>query len=80
MTRKLQSSLHMPEATEEERAEEERAYCYCKMPEEPGNPMIGCDAPDCRIEWFHFSCVGILEEPETDEEWFCDECKERLNM
>ena len=40
--------------------------------------MIACDGPDCPIEWFHFSCVGITEEPETDEEWFCDQCKERL--
>ena len=42
--------------------------------------MIGCDAPDCQIEWFHFSCVGVTEEPQTDEKWFCNECKEQLNM
>jgi len=58
---------------------EEEVYCYCRTPEEPGNPMIGCDASDCPIEWFHFSHVGITEEPQTDEEWFCDGCKERLN-
>ena len=55
-------------------------YCYCKTPEEPDNPMIGCDAPDCPIEWFHFSCVGITEEPHHDEYWFCNECREKLNM
>ena len=45
----------------------------------PDNPMIACDAPDYPIEWFHFSCVGISEEPESDEDWFCDEYIERLN-
>ena len=20
--------------------------------------MIGCDGPDCQLEWFHFECVG----------------------
>jgi hypothetical protein len=24
--------------------------------------MIGCENPDCTIEWFHFGCVGITEE------------------
>ena len=42
--------------------------------------MIGCDPPECPTEWFHFSCVNISEELLSDEEWFCDECKERLNM
>lgn len=75
MTRRLQFSSSLQESAEEEKA----VYCYCRMPEEPGNPMIACDAPDCRIEWFHFSYVGISEEPEGDEEWLCDECSERLN-
>ena len=75
MSRKLQTS-NAPEVSEADDA----LYCYCRAPEEPGNPMIGCDAPDCPIEWFHFSCVNISEEPLSDDEWFCDECKERLNM
>ena len=75
MTRRLQFSSCSQKSTEEEKI----VYCYCGMPEEPDNPMIACDAPDCPIEWFHFSCVGISEEPESDEEWFCDECIERLN-
>ena len=35
-----------------------------------GNPMIACNAPD--IGWFHFSCIGITEEPNSDEEWYCE--------
>jgi len=34
-----------------------------------GNPIIACDALNCAIEWFHFSCVGITEDPNNDEEW-----------
>ena len=68
MTRKLQSS-DAPEVCEADEA----LYCYCRTPEEPGNPMLGCDAP---VKWFHFSCVNISEELLSDEEWFCDECKE----
>jgi hypothetical protein len=26
--------------------------------------MIGCDAPDCKIEWFHLNCIGLKESPE----------------
>ena len=66
MTRKLQFS-----SCSQESNEENALYCYCRMPEEPDNPMIACDAPDCPIEWFHFSCVGISEEPESDEDWLC---------
>ena len=72
MTRRRQFSSCSQESAEEEKI----VYCYCGMPEEPDNPMIACDAPDCPIEWFHFSCVGISEEPESDEEWYCDECIE----
>ena len=40
--------------------------------------MIACDGPNCETEWFHFSCVGINEDPNSDEEWYCDECKNKL--
>ena len=53
-------------------------FCYCRAAEVEGEPMIACDAADCPIEWFHFSCVGITNEPESDE-WYCDQCKSRLN-
>ena len=57
MTRKLQFSSCSQESNEEN--------ALYRMPEEPDNPMIACDTPDCPIEWFHFSCVGISEEPES---------------
>ncbi|EDX04919.1 GD22064 [Drosophila simulans] len=34
--------------------------------------MIGCDNPDCPIEWFHFACVGLTTKPKG--KWFCPKC------
>ncbi|XP_067930112.1 transcription initiation factor TFIID subunit 3-like isoform X2 [Watersipora subatra] len=39
-----------------------------------GSPMIGCDGCD---EWFHWTCVGITEQPPEDVEWFCGKCAEK---
>ena len=64
---------------EELAIDEPELYCYCRAAEMEGLPMIACDAPDCPIEWFHFSCVGITNEPDSDEEWYCDDCKSKLN-
>jgi len=37
--------------------------------------MIGCDAPDCKIEWFHLNCVGLKSTPEGS--WYCSDCEAR---
>ena len=29
----------------------------------------------CPIEWYHYKCVGLKEEPKGD--WFCYICTER---
>ena len=56
--------------------------------------MIACDNSDCEREWvrvmsfitplirltfrkFHYGCVGLLEPPEG--EWFCEDCRLRLD-
>lgn len=39
--------------------------------------MIGCDAPDCAIEWFHLSCVGLKSTPEGS--WYCSNCAKRAH-
>lgn len=38
--------------------------------------MIGCDAPDCKIEWFHLNCVGLKTTPEGS--WFCSQCEPKI--
>ena len=38
--------------------------------------MIACDNVDCKIEWFHWSCVNISKYPANNEKWYCPECRE----
>ncbi|KAF2841106.1 hypothetical protein M501DRAFT_929253 [Patellaria atrata CBS 101060] len=44
--------------------------------EEPGGFFIQCDT--CKV-WQHGGCVGIMEEPSTPDEYFCEECKKELH-
>ena len=37
--------------------------------------MIACEHPDCEVEWFHYSCVGLTEELVPDGDWFCPDCQ-----
>ena len=55
-----------------------KLYCICQSPHDDVSDMIGCDAPDCRLEWFHFECVGIMVPPEG--QWYCPECTKRYNI
>ncbi|CAH1731113.1 unnamed protein product [Aphis gossypii] len=48
----------------------EPTYCLCK--EVSYGQMIGCDNPDCPIEWFHFPCVKLNTKPKG--KWFCPTC------
>ncbi|GLI67405.1 hypothetical protein VaNZ11_011594 [Volvox africanus] len=51
--------------------ENEPAYCICNKPS--AGQMVGCDNPDCTIEWFHFECVGLKADPVG--KWFCPICR-----
>ena len=50
----------------------EPTYCYCNRVS--FGEMIGCDNPDCAIEWFHFECVGITLETRPKGKWYCKAC------
>ncbi|XP_075013896.1 inhibitor of growth protein 5 isoform X6 [Calonectris borealis] len=39
----------------------EPTYCLCHQVSY--GEMIGCDNPDCPIEWFHFACVDLTTKP-----------------
>ncbi|CAG7828907.1 unnamed protein product [Allacma fusca] len=39
--------------------------------QDDGSPMIGCEKCD---DWYHFTCVGIVEAPDETESWFCKKC------
>jgi hypothetical protein len=45
---------------------------YCSCHQVAYGEMIGCDRPDCQIEWFHFGCVGLQSKPKG--KWFCPKC------
>ena len=52
-------------------AHSKEAFCYCQKGEF-GN-MVACDNPQCVIEWFHFSCVGLTSAPASNT-WYCPDC------
>lgn len=47
-------------------------YCICKG-NDVGN-MIGCDNKKCKIQWFHFECVKIIEAPSDSVQIVPDLC------
>ncbi|CAG5116312.1 unnamed protein product [Candidula unifasciata] len=50
----------------------EPTYCLCNQVSY--GEMIGCDNPDCPIEWFHFACVQLKTKPKG--KWYCPRCQE----
>ena len=45
-------------------------YCYCQQAAE--GEMVGCDADNCKIEWFHLTCSNLSKIPTG--KWYCDDC------
>ncbi|PIA36126.1 hypothetical protein AQUCO_03400202v1 [Aquilegia coerulea] len=48
----------------------EPTYCFCNQVS--FGEMVACDNPSCKIEWFHFACVGLKEQPRG--KWYCPDC------
>ena len=46
-------------------------FCYCK--ESRDGTLIGCDFPNCKIEWFHLSCLKLKSIPKGN--WYCPDCR-----
>lgn len=42
----------------------------CHQPDD-GSPMIGCDKCE---EWYHWTCVGVVQAPPEDATWYCPRC------
>ncbi|KAH0950296.1 hypothetical protein HN011_012490 [Eciton burchellii] len=55
-----------------------KIYCYCQCPYDEVSEMIACDGADCRIEWFHFECVGIMVPPKG--KWYCPDCRKKYGI
>ena len=56
-------------------SDDDGPWCYCQQYIE-GSPLIGCNKPDCKIQWFHMPCVGLTTE--ADGEWICPSCTQCL--
>ncbi|KAK9159918.1 hypothetical protein Syun_006259 [Stephania yunnanensis] len=48
----------------------EPTYCTCNQVSY--GEMVACDNANCKIEWFHFGCVGLKEKPKG--KWYCPDC------
>ncbi len=73
-------ALHVDETvtTPLDNSTNDKLYCVCQCPHDDVSEMIGCDGPECRLEWFHFECVGIMVPPKG--KWYCPECTERFRI
>ncbi|EQB60816.1 phd zinc finger-containing protein [Vairimorpha apis BRL 01] len=48
-------------------------YCTCRQ--YACENMIACEEPSCKIQWFHFDCVGITLPPKNL--WYCADCRKQ---
>lgn len=51
-------------------------YCYCQQP--ASGEMVGCDADNCPLEWFHLACTDLIKIPSG--KWYCDYCVGKRRM
>jgi inhibitor of growth protein 3 len=54
-----------------EEGEDTTLYCFCQKVS--FGDMVGCDNDNCKYQWFHWTCVGLKNEPAG--EWLCPECR-----
>jgi len=48
-------------------------YCTCRRVS--FGQMVACDNADCAIEWYHYGCVGLKNDTEPPDPWFCPSCR-----
>lgn len=53
-----------------------KLWCYCSQ-SDTYDDMIGCDNADCKIQWFHWSCVNLTKDQLPDGDWFCFDCRKK---
>ncbi|EEB08097.1 ING family Png2 [Schizosaccharomyces japonicus yFS275] len=63
----------MQEVIDEHNTKDEPLYCYCEQVSY--GEMIGCDGENCKREWFHLPCVGLVEPPKGI--WYCRDCEKK---
>ncbi|EPR79600.1 PHD finger domain protein [Spraguea lophii 42_110] len=68
LNEKIKNLTEIEEAMEDER----RKYCICQS--DISDNMIACDNEQCDVEWYHYKCIGLTEQPYGD--WICNKCRE----
>eukprot|EP01104_Vermistella_antarctica_P020621 TRINITY_DN88_c0_g3_i1.p1 TRINITY_DN88_c0_g3~~TRINITY_DN88_c0_g3_i1.p1 ORF type:complete len:292 (+),score=76.83 TRINITY_DN88_c0_g3_i1:152-1027(+) len=53
----------------------EPTYCVCRRVSY--GEMVECSNESCKIEWFHFECVGLAQAPKG--KWYCMICRPPKN-
>lgn len=66
----------VPLAAEVEMPIDPNEPTYCTCGRVSFGEMIGCDNPECPIEWFHFECVGLSGPVKG--KWYCPECSAKM--
>lgn len=49
-----------------------KVFCLCRMPEEFDTDMVECSK--CEI-WYHYRCVGLVENETVPDDWVCVKCQ-----
>ena len=52
----------------------QKLWCYCSRDDVYDN-LIGCDNTECKIQWFHLSCVNLNQDQVPDGDWYCFDCR-----
>lgn len=68
-TRDADGDEEMGENDDEEGGDDKK-YCVCQSVSY--GDMVACDNEGCKLEWFHWSCVGLKSEPVGT--WICPVC------
>ena len=48
-------------------------WCYCRQ-DKDYDMMIACDGENCPTEWFHLSCVNLIQAKVPSGNWYCPDC------
>lgn len=53
----------------------EETYCLCGGISY--GEMVACEDPTCKIEWFHYPCVGLASGTTPPDKWYCPVCAQQ---
>ncbi|XP_045180321.2 uncharacterized protein LOC123539668 [Mercenaria mercenaria] len=74
LTRKQSHGNSKTYECEKDAEQPSKLYCLCQKPEDD-QKYVGCDNPDCSVQWFHLHCLKLKREPKGF--WLCPRCKKK---